>query len=228
MRHRNFALTLGTLGMLIVTLVSISVVAIAMKGGGGNREAMSRDGASDLQPSVRWPHGARRIEPSSSQTLQLTIDGRKTPQAIPDDYAWHHLLAATALSRLHSPGQINSIRSRIKAIGLSDFDRAAYEAALTAVRFRDELTRLSAERAALTPRARMGSTEAARKLQQLQNDQRQAMRVAKTRVFESLSSGGIAVLHVQNVVKTQIRVLSAPMGSREAHEADDERQDDDD
>jgi hypothetical protein len=145
--------------------------------------------------------------------LSVTVDGSKTPHLIPDEYAYHHLLAATAISGSHTPGQLLWIRARIKRIGFSEFDAARFEATLSGIGLGDELRRLSKERVALSAKARNGDPTAAKKLRELHDGQQQLTRDATARVIAALSPEGVVRFneHIRDTVKRHVKILSAEM-----------------
>lgn len=152
--------------------------------------------------------------------LAVSVDGRTDPELVPDEYAYRHLLAATALSEKLTPEQRAFVRARVRRIGLSDLDRAAYEAGLQRAGVRDELARIDEERKALTrDRTTALAASAAGTLAHLRSQEEDVLVRARQEVLRGLSSAGAAVLdsHVRLVVKRQIRILTGPAHGPAAH-----------
>jgi hypothetical protein len=195
------------LGVATALVILVSAVTVARRSDASD-PPIDTIGSNHLLASV-----APNEPKATHHKLNVTVDGSKTPHLIPDDYAYHHLLAATAISGSHTPGQLLWIRARIKRIGFSEFDAARFEATLSGIGLGDELRRISKERVALSARARDGDPIAAKKLRELHDWQQQLIRDAKTRVIAALSPEGVALFkeHIRDTVKRHVKILSAEM-----------------
>jgi hypothetical protein len=65
---------------------------------------------------------------------RIVVDGKKTPEDIPDALAYKHLLSATSVRRNASFTDLHVQRLQLDRIGLSDQDRRAYLATVQSLR----------------------------------------------------------------------------------------------
>lgn len=198
---RKVPLLLSTLSLASVGLCS----QLTIVGQGGATPHADRE----FMPSAHNTMGSAQ---RNRQMLRVSVDGKTEPELVPDAYAYRHLFAATAMSDALTPDQTAFVRARVRRIGLSDPDRASYEAALSRVRVRDELARIEEDRKLLT-RDRVTTTSAAAaraSLGSLRNQEKELLARAHREVLRGLTAGGAATLdaHVRLVVKRQIKILS--------------------
>jgi hypothetical protein len=151
-------------------------------------------------------HGAEGHTP-------IEINGGTNPELIPDDYAYSHFLAATAISSKHTDKQKSFIRRRIAEIGLSDGDRQFYEDTLVQLRLRDELDRIKTSELSVATAAKSKSSQAIATLTNLRFEKRNLMDYAKDRVTIGMTPQGVAKLqaYIDSTVKRQIRIVRVEM-----------------
>jgi hypothetical protein len=154
-------------------------------------------------------NGAHQIGHGHGTKLRIVIDGRAHPELIRDDYAYRHLLVATAPSEAKSP-QLRLLQKGIVGrMGLGAADRAAYEDALRRVRVWEEIERIRRDRQSLDLAAKQGSPTVGVTLVALMAEERELIRRAKQELHRSLSPSGLETLdkYVQNHVKRQITIV---------------------
>jgi hypothetical protein len=139
------------------------------------------------------------------------IDGAKDSELVPDELAYHSLLAATALSDLQSPEQRAFIRARIARIGFSKADADSYELALIGLRLRDQLDQIAREMKSLAAALDGPQSYVAKDaLLKLRDHQLSTMRDAAVIVRNALTRDGAYILdaHVREEAKAQLKLLS--------------------
>jgi hypothetical protein len=144
-------------------------------------------------------------------TSLAVIDGAKDPELVPDELAYHRLLAATALSDQQSPEQKVFIRARIARIGLSKADTASYELTLSRLRLREQLDQIAREMKSLAAALDGPQSYVAKDaLRKLRDHQLSTMRDAAVIVRNALTRDGAYILdaHVREEAKAQLKLLS--------------------
>jgi hypothetical protein len=159
-----------------------------------------------------------RVPGQKRHTLEVLVDGRTHPELIPTDYAYRHLLMATAPSQTASPKLRLFVEGRIKLIGLSKADATIYESTLRELRLRDELARIATTRASLDAQLARRFAPAIQAMHRLDAERRDLLARAKTEVLRNVSSEGVLLLehHLETYVKPRIQIL----GGNVHHHAD--------
>jgi hypothetical protein len=132
--------------------------------------------------------------------LSLTIDGARTPELVPDDVAYRHLISAVAVSASPSTLELSRQTAMFEVMGLSASDRTAFIA--NTVTVRDALH-------SLDQTLRDGHHDL-RTAEHLRRQRLLVLDTATARVLSALSPSGVLLLkaHVANRVKSRIRIYS--------------------
>jgi hypothetical protein len=130
----------------------------------------------------------------SVRSLPIAVDGKKTPELIPDWLAYQQLIMVSATPTPASAEQIRVSEARLNAVGFSQQDHDAYIAAL--VNVREELEQVAADQ-----RMWMVDTPTARAMHKVLRDRRdQILEDARIRLQTSFTPDGRSRLNsfVQN------------------------------
>lgn len=175
--------------MRIATVVLVVILALAAMSSAAFR-------ATELRETPR-PIGTREhpahVQGAPTHALELAVDGATNPDAIPDERAYAHFLAAMASA--------NSVtrNATLAQAGLGGPDRVAFVAGLGS---------LKADLDAVTELRKTGASSD-RVLQR----QRAATEGARVRVQQMLSADGAQRLetYIRTKVKRGIKIYRAPM-----------------
>jgi hypothetical protein len=136
--------------------------------------------------------GTPRTRPAA---LPIIVDGGTTPEAIPDELAYHHFIMAIAIPDNPSLVEVSRRNGLLDAVGLSKSDNASLIGALAHVR--EGLNTVSAMR------AQSPIDPAALKLKE-----DGIILTARERIWASVTADGFERLtnHIRGHVKTRIKI----------------------
>lgn len=154
--------------------------------------------ATTVGPPAHHNGIAGRPQLSTSHPLVLLVDGRLSPERIPDQVAYRHFISVTALSSGASAAETRRRDAILNAVGLSSADCRNYTRALATVG--DALRAIEQDM-----QAAQADVSA---LDVLKQQKGHVMDSAATRAVSSLSAGGAALLrkHLNDRVKGRIRI----------------------
>ena len=195
---------------LLLVVVSVAVVSASI--GVGLNMIVPTMQAESSTVSANVPVALARqgnVPAHTGHKLEVLVDGRTHPERIPTEYAYRHLLMATAPSETAPPKLRLFVEGRIKLIGLSKADATIYESTLRTLRLRDELARIATERTSLDAQLAGRVGPAIRTMQRLDAERRDLLARAKTAVQRNLSAEGVMLLerHLETYVKPRIQIL---------------------
>lgn len=150
---------------------------------------------------------ALRSGPRSSDSLVVSVDGQKTPQLVPDAFAYKLYFKALAMGDSPSVQEQGKHQAILKALSLSDTDRREIAPVLTGLG--RALDAIGAERRRID--ASGTARQSATTLIELTNREDSALKSAVQDVLNHLSKDGRQRLdaHIQNHVKRHIMMFSA-------------------
>jgi hypothetical protein len=144
--------------------------------------------------------------------LPVVVDGRTTPDAIPDGVAYRHFISTTSIPKTASAEQLLRRTLRLRSVGLSVDDQRSYIEAIRPLR--DDLDRIAVRRAQAAS-ARRGNvlTTAAASLPQ---EEEMAFEQARARLDAALSHEGRERLDafIRGRVKRHIKIYGSLPASR--------------
>lgn len=188
MRTRSFGVAVS----LTVTLFATTALQ--------DLRRVRADSAPSLAPATN-PPGTPAARDTFTEMLPVAADGARTPERIPMDLAYRHLIRAiVGPDDDPLPDRVARRRAHLSRIGLSDADEASLLAVLHGVA--DELDRVQeAQRGAA-----MASLSGAPELSSLKVQERELLDTTRARFGSSLSANGIDRLdtYVREHVKKRI------------------------
>lgn len=194
--------------LLVATVSSClavaSVAAITMRAS-ASREPVMKSKPANAKTVSRTAH----VPTLKGQRLHVVVNGKEHPELIPTDYAYRHLLIATAPSEALTAKEQAHIKARIKLIGLSREDSVSYESTLRDLRLRDELLRIGSERQSLDGELDRASIAAIKAAHRLDAERRDLMARAKIEVLRNVSPDGATQIqrHLESYVKPRIQIF---------------------
>lgn len=142
--------------------------------------------------------------PVPKRTLPVAIDGRITPDAIPDDVAYRHFIIAMGVRRNASKEEIARRNAMLRVVGLTPEDQKALIGALADVS--DELAGIAAERREF-PRASGLNTTTLAAEAVLRRREGEIFDKARAKLLSLSSEGRVGLEeHVRNHVRRRIVV----------------------
>jgi hypothetical protein len=180
--------------------------------GGTSADFVRRSPSGHMHVAASQPRRAPALRSSGSDPitpLPLVIDGDKTPDLIPDELAYRHFIAATAVAANATPNDLARREFMLTRAGLSKEERRVFVAAVTNVR--EDLDQLDQERR-LNTRVALDRDA----LQGLKQRRNQVFADAHERLQCTLDKGTMARIdaHVREHVKKRIRIFGqAPLDS---------------
>ena len=174
-----------------------SLNATGLGGTDGTRPVLI--GTSSLPRQSGTPSGGPQTK-AGDLPIVLSIDGKVTPERIPDDVAYRHFISATAIGRGASVADLHRRNAVLEEAGLSDADSRSYILATMTVK--DSL--LAIEHRLEESHLDISKADA------LKQEWRTVLDNAAQRILSSLSAEGVARVraHINERVKRRIRIYS--------------------
>ena len=169
----------------------------------GDSQPIAAEGQSSHLHQHPTTSESGAVSRHTAAPLPISVDGKVTPERIPDDLAYIHFISSVSIKSDALASEIGRRRAILRTAGLADHDAQAIIATLNGVR--EQLTEIDSQRKQITPAAAttLPGQIHARSLQLRRQD---IMTAARQRVLAALSADGIRILHdhIQRRVKSRI------------------------